>query len=160
VPLIALNSPTHEIESFQPGAGKAIVTLKDQATIPNKDFSLKYDVAGQQIEDALLFHRTDNEGFFTFILQPPQRVTIEDVTPKELVFVLDTSGSMGGFPIEKAKETMMLALEGMYPHDTFNVILFSGDTKILFSDPQPATLENISKRKNLWRAPKVMAGQR
>jgi len=158
VPLIALNSPTHEIESFQPGAGKAIVTLKDQATIPNKDFSLKYDVAGQQIEDALLFHRTDNEGFFTFILQPPQRVTIEDVTPKELVFVLDTSGSMGGFPIEKAKETMMLALEGMYPHDTFNVILFSGDTKILFSDPQPATLENISKAKKLVASAKGDGG--
>ena len=65
-----------------------------------------------------------------------------DVTPKELVFVLDTSGSMSGFPIEKAKETMMLALNGLYPQDTFNVILFSGDMKILFHDPQPATPEH------------------
>jgi len=149
VPLIGFQSVTHEIEAVQPDAGKAIVRLKDQATIPNRDFVLKYDVAGAKIEDALLFHRRGNEGFFTFILQPPQRVTAVDVNPKELVFVLDTSGSMSGFPIEKAKQTMMLALENLYPQDTFNVILFSGDTKILFSDPQPATPENIDKAKRL-----------
>ena len=147
VPLIRFQSLTHEIETVQPDAGKAIVRLKDQATIPNRDFVLRYDVAGSQIADAFLFHRQNNEGFFTFILQPPQRITVEDVTPKELVFVLDTSGSMSGFPIEKAKETMLLALDNVYPRDTFNVILFSGDTKILFSEPQPATRDNIEKAK-------------
>jgi len=70
------------------------VRLKDQATIPNKDFVLKYDVAGSGIEDALLTHRDSKGGFFTFILQPPRRVTAADTMPKELVFVLDTSGSM------------------------------------------------------------------
>jgi len=149
VPLIGFQSATHEIEAVQPGAGKAIVRLKDQATIPNKDFILKYEVAGSKIEDALLFHRDHNDGYFTFILQPPQRVTVEDVTPKELVFVLDTSGSMSGFPIEKAKETMILALNGLYPRDTFNLILFSGYTKILFPEPQPATPENIKKAKDV-----------
>ena len=73
------------------------------------------------------------------ILQPPERVAPEDVTPKELVFVLDTSGSMQGFPIEKAKETMKLALDNLYPSDTFNLITFSGDTHILFPQPVPAT---------------------
>ncbi len=149
VPLVGFHSKTHEIEALQPDTGKAIVRLKDQATIPNKDFVLKYDVAGSQIADAFLIHRDGRGGFFTFILQPPQRVTVPDVMPKELVFVLDTSGSMGGFPIEKAKETMMLALDGLYPQDTFNVILFSGDTKILFPQPVPATAANISKAKNL-----------
>ena len=149
VPLVGFQSKTHEIVALQPGSGKAIVRLKDQAAIPNKDFILKYDVAGSGIEDALLTHRDSKGGFFTFILQPPRRVTAADTMPKELVFVLDTSGSMGGFPIEKAKETMMLALDGLYPQDTFNVILFSGDTKILFSNPVPATPANINKAKNL-----------
>ena len=149
VPLVNFQSKTHEIESLQPGLGRAVVRLKDQATIPNKDFVLKYDVAGSQIEDALLFHRKGADGFFTFILQPPQRVTVADVTPKELVFVLDTSGSMGGFPIEKAKQTMMLALDGLYPNDTFNVITFAGDTRILFDAPVPATPQNIAKAKHL-----------
>jgi Ca-activated chloride channel homolog len=149
VPLVDFQSRTHDIDALQPGSGKAIVRLRDQATIPNKDFVLKYTVAGSQIEDALLLHRKDKDGFFTFILQPPQRVTAPDVTPKELVFVLDTSGSMGGFPIEKAKETMNLALDGLYPQDTFNVITFAGETKILFSEPVPATPENLRKARNL-----------
>ena len=117
--------------------------LKDRATIPNKDFILRYDVASQDIQDALLTHKGKNGGFFTLILQPPARVAAEDVTPKELVFVLDTSGSMSGFPIEKAKETMQLALDNLYPQDTFNLITFSGDTRILFPHPVPATRENL-----------------
>ncbi len=102
-------------------------------------------MAGKNISDALLTHRSSQGGFFTFILQPPERITVEDVTPKELVFVLDTSGSMHGFPIEKAKETMKLALQSLYPADTFNLITFAGDTRILFPEPVPATAENLQK---------------
>jgi Ca-activated chloride channel family protein len=145
VPIDALNSKTHEIDLERPDDRRARVRLKDQATIPNKDFILRYDVAGKKISDALLTHSTGHSGFFTLIVQPPERVTAEDVTPKELVFVLDTSGSMSGFPIEKAKETMKLALDNLYPHDTFNLITFAGDTHILFSEPVAATKENLAK---------------
>src|SRR6266436_1835758 len=145
VPIDALISKTHDVTVERPDDRRAMVRLKDQATIPNKDFILRYDVAGKKIEDALLTHSTDKGGFFTLILQPPDRVTAEDVTPKELVFVLDTSGSMSGFPIEKAKETMKLALDNLYPYDTFNVITFSGDEHILFPEPVPATKENLAK---------------
>src|SRR6266850_7990708 len=107
--------------------------------IPNKDFVLRYDVAGKNIQDALLTHRSEKGGYFTLILQPPERITVADVAPKELVFVLDTSGSMSGFPIEKAKESMKLALDGLYPGDTFNLITFAGDTRILFPEPVRAT---------------------
>jgi len=119
--------------------------LKDKATIPNKDFILKFDVAGKKISDAVMTHRGAQGGFFTLILQPPERVTAADVTPKELVFVIDTSGSMSGFPIEKAKETMKLALDNLYPEDTFNLITFSGDTHVLFPQPVPATRENLQR---------------
>jgi Ca-activated chloride channel family protein len=145
VPIDALNAKTHEVLLERPDIRRAHVTLKDQETIPNKDFILRYDVAGQKISDALLTHSTGHSGFFTLILQPPERVTVEDVTPKELVFVLDTSGSMSGFPIEKAKETMKLALDNLYPYDTFNLITFSGDEHILFPEPLPATKENLAR---------------
>jgi Ca-activated chloride channel family protein len=145
VPIDGLSSKTHEVSVERPDDHRARVTLKDQAAIPNKDFILRYDVAGKKIEDALLTHSSDKGGYFTLILQPPLRVTAEDVTPKELVFVLDTSGSMGGFPIEKAKETMKLALDNLYPSDTFNLITFSGDEHILFPAPVPATKENLKK---------------
>ncbi len=140
-----LNSASHEVETLRGGASQAQLRLKNSAVIPNKDFILRYDVAGKTINDALLTHRMEKGGFFTFILQPPERVTTEDVMPKELVFVLDTSGSMSGFPIEKAKETMKLALDNLYPNDTFNLITFAGDTRILFPSPVPATRANLQK---------------
>jgi Ca-activated chloride channel family protein len=141
----ALNSKTHDVTVERPNDRSARIILKDLATIPNKDFILRYDVAGKKIEDAVLTHSSGTGGFFTLMLQPPERVTVEDVTPKELVFVLDTSGSMQGFPIEKAKETMKLALDNLYPSDTFNLITFSGDEHILFPEPVPATKENLAK---------------
>lgn len=91
VPIEALKSETHETEVERPDGRRAIVRLKDQSTIPNRDFILKYQTAGPAINDAVLAHRTERGGFFTLILQPPQRVSAEDVTPKELVFVVDTS---------------------------------------------------------------------
>src|SRR5688572_18109087 len=145
VPIDSLNSKSHAIDTERAGPARARVRLKNGPVIPNKDFVLKFDVAGKTISDALLTHRSERGGFFTLILQPPERVTVEDVAPKELVFVLDTSGSMNGFPIEKAKETMKLALDSLYPADMFNIITFAGDTHILFPEPVAATAENLRK---------------
>jgi Ca-activated chloride channel family protein len=145
VPIDNLTAPTHEVDITRANAHAAHVCLKNRATIPNKDFRLKIDVAGRKISDALLAHHDDRGGFFSMILQPPDRVDFKDVMPKELVFVIDTSGSMSGFPIEKAKETMKLALDGLYPQDTFNLITFAGDTHILFPEPVHATPENLQR---------------
>lgn len=143
VPLDNVVSKTHEVSISREGQNKAVIKLKDQATLPNKDFILKYDVAGKKINDAVLTHNGNNGGFFQLILQPPDRPTNDQITPKELVFVLDTSGSMSGFPIEKAKEAMKYAIDGLNPHDTFNLITFAGDTHLLFPKPVPATRENL-----------------
>jgi Ca-activated chloride channel homolog len=145
VPIDSLKSTLHEIESERLTPHSSMIRLRSRNEIPNKDFILKYDVAGGKIEDALLTHRGNNGGFFSFILQPPERVTAEEVTPKEIVFVIDTSGSMQGFPLEKAKESMKLALDGLYPQDTFNLITFAGDTHILFPEPVRATQANLRK---------------
>ena len=138
VPIGAIESRTHDVAIERPNPRQAVVKLRDKSVIPNKDFILKYGVAGRRVEDAVLTHT----GYFTLLLQPPDRVQPAEIAPKELVFVLDTSGSMSGFPIEKAKEAMGLALDGLHPRDTFNLITFSGDTHILFPNPVPATPEN------------------
>ena len=145
LPLNVIASPSHSIsiDTFKPN--RAVVRLQTGATIPNKDFLLTYNVTGETIQDAVLTHREGNNGFFTLILQPPDRVIPDEVTPKELVFVLDTSGSMSGFPIDKAKETMALALKGLNSHDTFNLITFAGDTHVLFPEPVSATKANLRK---------------
>jgi Ca-activated chloride channel family protein len=147
VPIDGLKSTLHEVDVERPTFHSAFIKLKDKSEIPNRDFVLKYDVAGKRLEDAVLTHSDGDKGFFTMILQPPERISAEEVMPKELVFVLDTSGSMSGFPIEKAKECMKLALDGLYPQDTFNLITFSGDTHILFPEPVSATRENLNKAK-------------
>ena len=139
----SLESKTHPVDIERPGPTRAHLRLQRSDTLPNKDFILRYDIAGKTIQDAMLTHRSAKGGFFTLILQPPDHVGADDVTPKELVFVLDTSGSMAGFPIEKAKETMKLALDNLYPDDTFNLITFSGDTRILFEQPVRATKRNL-----------------
>ncbi len=147
LPIQSLNSKSHETQIERPDANHAVVRLKDLTTIPNKDFILNYEVAGAVINDAVLAHRSDRGGFFTLILQPPQRVSAEDIMPKELVFVLDTSGSMSGVPFARVKETTQHALDNLNPHDMFNLITFSGDTNILFPEPVPATPENLAKAK-------------
>lgn len=143
VPVESIRSSSHEIDQVNFTPNTALIKLRGEKTIPNKDFILRYDVTGKRIEDALLTHRADRGGFFTLILQPPDMPATEDRTPKEIVFVLDTSGSMGGFPIEKAKEAMKLSMEGLYPEDTFNLITFAGDTAVLFDRPVPATRANL-----------------
>jgi len=144
VPFSNLRSAQHEVAVLRSDTHSALVRLADRASIPNKDFVLSYDVAGLQLQDGLVTHRTGGDGYFMLILQPPRLITPEQVVPRELVFVLDTSGSMQGFPIEKAKEAMKLALDGLYSHDTFNLITFSGDTRILFPYPVSAVRENIA----------------
>jgi Ca-activated chloride channel family protein len=161
VPLLQLQSTSHAIEVDRTGASSANVKLKNLAEIPNKDFVLKYDVAGEQISDAVLSQaesqgvsraKSEPGGYFTLILQPPAQLPESDITPKELVFVLDTSGSMMGFPIEKAKELINRALDELYPGDTFNLITFSGDTRILFPEPVYPTAENIRKTRAVLNA--------
>jgi Ca-activated chloride channel homolog len=161
VPLLQLQSTSHAIDVERTGASSANVKLKNLVEIPNKDFILKYDVAGEQITDAVL-SQADSQavsrakgaagGYFTLILQPPAQLPESDITPKELVFVLDTSGSMMGFPIEKAKELINHALDELYPGDTFNLITFSGDTRILFPEPVYPTAENIRKTRAVLNA--------
>ncbi len=158
VPVNFLRSLTHDIEIQKTAASKAFIHLKNRAELPNKDFILEYDVSGAKIADAILTHRGSKGGFFSMILQPPDKAASVEITPKELVFVLDTSGSMMGFPIDKAKETMKLALEGLHPRDTFNLITFSGDTSILFPAPVPATPENLAKAQEFLRSRRGSGG--
>ena len=148
LPVDAVDSTTHEVVVESRTAAGAFIKLRNQKEIPNKDFILRWDVAGRKINDALLSHRgRDGQGYFTFVLAPPDQPAREDITPKELVFVIDTSGSMHGFPLEKAKEAMTAAIDGLNPRDRFNLITFSGDTHVLFPAPVAATRENIADAK-------------
>lgn len=147
VPVGDVTSTSHKIFADRTGADSYHVKLADDVALPNKDFILKYNVAGPGIGDAVLTHSDKSGGYFTLILQPPESVPDNRIVPREIIFVLDTSGSMWGFPLEMAKKTIARALDNLRPEETFNLITFSGDTKILFPGPVPPTKENIAAAK-------------
>jgi Ca-activated chloride channel family protein len=149
VPVGDVESTSHKIFADRTGADSYHVTLADQAVPPNKDFILKYKVAGVGISDAVLTHADKTGGYFTLILQPPDRPQENALVPRQLIFVVDTSGSMWGFPLEMAKKTVQRALDNLRKDETFNLITFSGDTRILFPEPVPATPENVAKAKEV-----------
>jgi len=141
VPILDVVSPLHEIDVERPEANKARVHLRDQAEIPNRDFVLRYAVAGDEVRSGYLVHRDGNEGYVTFVLLPPKRVTPETAAPKEMIFVIDRSGSQAGLPLEKAKETMRWILDHMNPNDTFQIVDFGSTANVLFPTPEPASPE-------------------
>jgi Ca-activated chloride channel family protein len=144
LPIVDVSSPTHEVVVERPDANRAEVCLKDLATIPNRDFVVRYRVAGDDTRAGAMFHRGDRGGFFALFLVPPQELSDERATPREVIFLLDTSGSMAGEPMEKSKATVLACLHGLRSFDTFRVVRFAGDSSALSPDPLPATPENLS----------------
>ncbi|MBD3287094.1 VWA domain-containing protein, partial [candidate division WOR-3 bacterium] len=146
VPIQNFECPSHDIAQKTISESSVEVAIKKGDQIPNKDFIFRYDVAGKKPEYALLTHATSSgDGYFMLMIQPQASFKISEITPKEMIFVVDCSGSMSGFPIEKAKEAMKLCIDNMHPDDYFNVIKFSDQANGFSSSPVPNTPENVKK---------------
>jgi Ca-activated chloride channel family protein len=137
--------PSHAITNSRVNPEKRTVKLSSLDTIPNKDFVLRYKVAGRKVKSALVTHRDERGGFFTLMLYPPENLNHLRRAPMEMIFVLDCSGSMRGKPIAKAKDAIKRALRKLEPGDTFQVIRFSNNASKLGPAPVPATPENIRR---------------
>ena len=146
VPLGDISSVLHPIEVTREDSTRAQVELKDQATIPNRDFILRYTVAGEKFQSGLLT-QSDGKGggYFALVMQPPAAPKAEDVSPRELVFVVDQTGSQSGFPIAKSKEAMMEALKSLRPTDRFQVLAFNTDVYPCFQQPTEPSAANLAK---------------
>jgi Ca-activated chloride channel family protein len=143
--IIELTSPSHRIAVSDKDSVK-IVRISPNDQIPNKDFMLEYTVAEEDINTVFLTHKKkEQDGFFQLIMIPKIDIKEKEIVPRELVFVVDNSGSMGGFPLEKCKELMKLSLARMRRNDLFRVIKFSGSTEILSPTALMATDANIKK---------------
>jgi Ca-activated chloride channel family protein len=129
-----LDSPSHAIKSsFGANNMNATVSLDNGAATGNKDFVLRYRLAGDDIASGLLLFPGAKENFFLMMVQPPRRPAIEQIPAREYVFIIDVSGSMHGFPLDTTKVLMRDLLGKLRPTDRFNVMLFSGGSA-LFSD--------------------------
>ncbi len=140
-----LHSPTHQVIIERRGEEEAKVTLAPKDRIPNKDFVLRYQVAGKRPRLAFLTEKDERGGYFLLMLQPRLGDAQFEVAPREFVFVVDTSGSMHGFPLDQAKKLMEKCLGSLGPNDTFQVIGFAGSANFLFPKPQKATPQNVRR---------------
>ncbi len=146
VPITSLSSSSHDINIGWDENTKAHVSLSNPSDYAgNRDFILDYKLTGEQINTGLITSQTDKENTFMLMIQPPERYEVEDTPPREYIFVLDVSGSMYGFPLDTAKELIKNLVSGLRETDTFNLILFSGDSFQMSRRSLPATEENINR---------------
>jgi Ca-activated chloride channel family protein len=145
VKIEGVTSPSHAIVATAQSPERITVALSPNDRIPNKDFVLRYTVAGKRIKSALLTHRDERGGYFTLMLFPPAELAQVSRAPMELIFVLDCSGSMSGQPIAKAKQAVARALRRLGPDDTFQIIRFSNNASQLGPKPIAATPKNVQR---------------
>ena len=145
VPVEGLHCRSHDVVKERRGEGKYRIRLEDKKAIPNKDFMLEYEVAGDRPRSALLTHRSQAGGYFMLMLQPPLEAVTEQYRPKEMFFVLDCSGSMRGEPMAKSKQAMVSCIRGLGQKDTFQIIRFSSDASRFSNEPVPSTRANKQK---------------
>ena len=134
-----LNSKSHDIELTDESIGRATVSIMAQDTIPNKDFILEYRVAEDKPRAAFLTHYSQQGGYLMLMIQPSLESVTQNLEPKEIFFVVDCSGSMSGYPIQKVKEAMYHCIQGISPDDTFQIIRFSSNASAFSPKPVPAT---------------------
>jgi Ca-activated chloride channel homolog len=141
----AIESPSHTIASkLDASAMNATIALGPQQT-GNKDFVLRYRLAGDDIGSGLLLFPGQKENFFLMMVQPPRRPALEMIPPREYVFIIDVSGSMVGFPLDTTKALMRDLLGRLRKTDKFNVLLFSGGSALLADASRDATKDNIDE---------------
>lgn len=148
VPLKAVYSPSHSLELGRSTEMAATVHFEDFNVRPAQDFYLYYAVSSDDMGMTLLTYKAPNEdGFFLLIVTPPDQAASEAAIPKDLVFVLDTSGSMSGDKIAQAKEALRFILENLNPDDRFAVIAFSDYSQALQAQLAPVTVDTIADAK-------------
>ena len=146
IPLASVESPSHTLTKSFDNATLARFSLPaGEARGGNRDFILRYRLAGDAIQSGLSLFERGNEKFFLLQVQPPERVTDAELPPREYVFIVDVSGSMHGFPLDTAKTLMRDLLGGLKPSDQFNLLLFSGGSRVLSPKSLPATKENVAR---------------
>jgi len=160
----AIESRTHRVVVTKQSPSRAHVVLDEADRIPNRDFVLRWKVAGEGIKSGLIVRRDDRDhrddrgdrregqaaaegggGYFALMLVPPENLKRLPRSPLEMVFTLDVSGSMEGQPIEQAKSAVRYALTHMGREDTFQVVRFAGGADAFAGRPVPATPDNVRR---------------
>jgi Ca-activated chloride channel family protein len=149
-PLARLESSYHPIDVQNQENNRYLITLKQGQVPANKDFELVWAPSLHSAPQAALFTERKGDKTYALLMVMPPAPNIADNTklPREVVFVIDTSGSMEGTSIEQARQALLMALSRLGPQDRFNVIQFNSSTDTLFPQPVPVNNDTIGRARN------------
>lgn len=144
VPISDVRSTSHHLRLERNGQ-MVRVTLGEEDTIPNKDLIVRYRVAGKNTQATVLTQSDQRGNHFAVYLIPALDYRQNEIVPKDVVFLMDTSGSQMGDPLHKSQELMRRFIKGLNPDDTFTILDFSDVTTQLSPKPLANTPENRTK---------------
>ncbi|MCR8914511.1 marine proteobacterial sortase target protein [Marinobacter panjinensis] len=143
LPVSRVSSPSHRITSTWNGNAVEVAPESD-AVLMDRDLVVRWAPARGMEPAAAVFHEQwQGEDYLLALMVPG--LNRDQQLPRELVFVIDTSGSMAGESIRQARQALLRGLETVGPEDRFNVIQFSSQTHALFMESVPASANNIAR---------------
>ena len=143
-PLGEVKSHHHAIKTESPDASTRIIRLAEGVVPADRDFELTWKPAAEKAPSVGLFreHVGDSDYLLAFVTPPSVEQAEKKPLPREVIFVIDNSGSMGGVSIIQAKASLIYALGRLQPADRFNVIRFDHTMDVLFPTSVPADREH------------------
>ncbi|MEZ4334148.1 MAG: VIT domain-containing protein [Myxococcota bacterium] len=147
LPIREIASPSHALSGRFDERGVWRFAFDDEQArrAGDRDFRLEYRLAGDSVETGLSLYDAGDEKFFLLLAMPPTRVETGAIPPREFVFLLDVSGSMMGFPLDTAKALLRALVLPLRPVDRFNVLAFSGGSRLLATRSLPATPDRVEQ---------------
>ncbi|WP_163216474.1 SusC/RagA family TonB-linked outer membrane protein [Bacteroides sp. 224] len=150
MPIRKISSMSHNLTIESPSPDQAVVSLSNPKDYQgDRDYILQYELQGGKVESGLLRYEHGDENFFLLMVQPPKKPSLNQIPPREYVFIIDVSGSMGGTPLDISKKLIYNLVTSLRPIDRFNVMLFESSNAMLYEESLPATEENIEKAMNV-----------
>lgn len=149
-PIKALYSPSHSVDIKRDGEKRAVVGWEASNTRPDTDFQLLYSTANTEVGVHLLTHKKEGEdGWFLLLASPGADVMkSKDVNPKDVVFVMDTSGSMAGKKLDQLKKAMAFCVENLNDTDRFELVRFSTEAEPFLKN-SPRRRRRIATRRRI-----------
>jgi len=158
-PLKSIYSPSHAVEVKRHGSTSATVGYEASEVQPDADFVLYFAPEKDEIGVNLLTYKPSGEdGYFMLLASPGVDVREKQLILKDVVFVLDTSGSMAGAKLEQAKKALQFCVENLNDGDRFEIIRFSTEVEPLFDNLVDANKSNRSKAQDFVKDLKPIGG--
>lgn len=130
--LKSIYCPTHEVEVIRKSEGKATVGFESSNLVSDRDFQLYFSLDNKQLGLSSLHYKAPNEDGYFFMNLSPGFGAKQKPIAKDIVFVMDKSGSMVGEKLEQAKKALRFCVENLNPDDRFELIPFSTEANPLF----------------------------